>query len=347
MTNKTRKISKIGGYGLGVCAAIAMLPGCSGSPMPINPSGPTQSVAQPGISPQSLLSRSAQRNGTMAVHPDHSPSWMAADAKKQDLLYISDVGTYDVDVYSYPKGKLKGRLTGFGGPEGECVDAKGHVFIANFSLSNILEYAHGGTSPMATLSDPGYYPVGCSVDPTTGNLAVTNLVTTSGVGQGNVVIYKDATGNPKAYGNPVISEMNFCGYDSAGNLFVDGSTSGGAFAFAELSSGGTSLKNVSLNESIGIPGGVQWDGTHVAVGDRATNVIYQFTISGTKGKEAGSAPLTGAAEVNQFWIDGDKVIGSDPGRPNVGFWNYPAGGSPTKTLAGLNEPVGATISLGQ
>jgi hypothetical protein len=296
----------------------------------------------PSAAPQSVT---PQRNAAMTVHPDQSHSWMAPDAKNQALLYISDLNTYDVYVYAYPKGKLKGRLTGFGGPEGECVDKKGHVFIANFALSNVLEYAHGGTSPVATLSDPGYYPVGCSVDPTTGDLAVANYVSTGG-DPGNVVIYKDAKGVPTAYADPLVNEMTFCGYDNAGNLFVDGSTSGGTFAFDELPSGGASLEKILLNQSIGVPGGVQWDGTYVAVGDRAANVIYRFTINGIKGKEAGSVSLGDSSDVNQFWTDGSKVIGSDFGAANVGFWNYPTGGSPTKTISGLGKPVGATVSLG-
>jgi hypothetical protein len=325
-------MKKFNRYALGACAAIVILPSCTGSQMQINPSSATQSVAP-------------QHNGAMAVHPDRSPSWMAPDAKNQALLYISDLNTYDVYAYSYPKGKLKGRLTGFGGPEGECVDKKGHVFIANFAASNVLEFAHGGTSPVATLSDPGYYPVGCSVDPTSGNLAVANYVSTGGK-PGDVVVYKGAKGDPTAYADPLVNDMTFCGYDNAGNLFVDGLTSGATFAFDELSSGGTSLKKISLNQSIGVPGGVQWDGTYVAVGDRAANVIYRFTISGIKGKEEGSVSLGGASDVNQFWTDGSKVIGSDTGAANARFWNYPAGGSPTKTIGGLGEPVGATISLG-
>jgi hypothetical protein len=309
-------------YAIGVCAAIAMLPGCSGSQMPINPPGAT------------------------GAHPDLSSSWMAPDARNRDLLYVSDIGTYDVYVYSYPKGELKGTLTGFSGPEGECVDEKGHIFITNYSASNILEYAHGGTSPIATLSDPGYYPLSCSVDPTTGDLAVTNYRTT-GSGEGNVAIYKHAkSGRPVYYRVRVINAMGFCSYDNAGNLFVDGSTSGNAFAFAELPSGGTSFEKISLNQKIGFGGGVQWDGTHVAVADRDTNVIYQFAISGTKGNEVGSTPLIGASDVNQFWIEDPNVIGADPGAANVMFWNYPAGGSRTKTIGGLVEPVGVTVSRG-
>ena len=94
----------------------------------------------------------------MAVHPDHGRSWMAPQAKRDSLLYITDVGTNAVYAYSYPKGTLLGTLTGFDAPFGECVDNKGDVFIANIEASNILEYAHGGTSPIATLSDPATSP---------------------------------------------------------------------------------------------------------------------------------------------------------------------------------------------
>jgi hypothetical protein len=328
------KTSQLGQFALGVCAAIAMLPGCSGSQMQI-PSGATPSVAP-----------SAQRNGAMGVHPDHGRSWMAPEAKRDVLLYISDIDTFDVYVYAYPKGQLLGTLTGFNGPEGECVDKTGNVFVANYAASNILEFAHGGTSPIATLSDPGYFPGGCSIDPMTGNLAVINYTTTGG-GQGNVAIYKHAKDGPVYDADPSISEVYFGGYDNAGNLFVDGLTPGNAFAFAELPSGGRSFKKIKLNRYIGFPGGIQWDGTHVAVGDPIRNVIHQFAISGTKGTQAGSTPLVDASEVNQFWIEGAKVTGVDPRSANAMFWSYPAGGSPTKTITGLTEPVGVTVSKGK
>jgi hypothetical protein len=335
MTNKAMTISRFGRHAFGACAGIALLAGCGGSQTQFTPSGATQSD---GL---------AQRNGAMTVHPDHSRSWMAPEAKRDTLLYISDVGTNDVYVYAYPTGVFLGALTGFNGPEGECVDKTGNVFIANYTASNILKYAHGGTSSIATLSDPGYLPGDCSVDPTTGNLAVTNYLTT-GSGQGNVAIYKDAKGSPKAYYTaPFIHQMLFCGYDKGGNLFVDGEASGGAFAFAELPRGATSFKKISLNQHIEFPGAVQWDGTHMAVGDRNADVIYRFAIRGLNGKEVGSTPLIGSSNVNQFWIDGRKVVGSDPGAASVMFWNYPAGGSRTKTIGALDEPVGATISQGE
>lgn len=54
---------------------------------------------------------------------------------------------------------MKGTLTGFVRPQGECVDNAGDVFTADNGASNIADYAHGGTSPIAVLNDPGYVPL--------------------------------------------------------------------------------------------------------------------------------------------------------------------------------------------
>ena len=87
-------------------------------------------------------------------------------------------------------------ITGLSGPDGICSDKKGDIWVANNLAADVVEYKHGGTSPKATLSDPNVYPVGCSVDPMTGNLAVTNIFTTSG-GQGSVAVYAGAAGRPR------------------------------------------------------------------------------------------------------------------------------------------------------
>ncbi len=259
------------------------------------------------------------------------------------LLYISDTVSNSVYVYSYPQGKLKNTLYNFTEPAGECVDAAGNVFIANTGKFNILEYAHGGTTPIATLRDPAWFPVGCSVDPVTGDLAVTDFPISSG-SQGDVAIYRHAKGKPHRYTDAAITDMLLCSYDGSGNLFADGLTAGSAFAFAELRAGGKKLTNVTLDQTIVAAGGVGWDGKYVAVGDQSTNTIYQFSISGTKGKMVGSTQLGGASQVFQFWIDGSKVIGPDSGAGDAGIWSYPAGGNPVKTIKGLYAPLGAVVS---
>lgn len=140
---------------------------------------------------------SAERSSVVS-HFAHQHSWVAPDAKRHDLLYISDYGTYEVSVFSYPEGKLKGMLSGFIGPYGECADPSGHVYIAIENPPSVLEYAHGGTKPIATIADPGQYPYSCSYDPTSGDLAVTNEYSQSST-PGSVSIYRRARGEPHNY----------------------------------------------------------------------------------------------------------------------------------------------------
>ncbi len=80
---------------------------------------------------------------------------MLPEARGESLAYVSDSGTTGlVYVFSYPTGKRVGTLTGFYFPTGECVDKHGDVWVLNMSPEVIVEYAHGGTSPIATLDDP-------------------------------------------------------------------------------------------------------------------------------------------------------------------------------------------------
>ena len=279
--------------------------------------------------------------GSGAIKPAHrAGSWIAPDAKKKKLLYVSSALTDDVYVYSYSNQQLVGTLTGFKLPYGLCAGKMGDVWIVDDGAQQIVEYKHGGTSPIATLSDPGEYPEGCSVDPTTGNLAVTNFYSASG--NGSVAIYAHASGEPTTYSDPSIVNFRFCGYDDKGNLFADGANSSSEFALAELRKGGSGLTGITLQQKIEWPGGVQWDGKYVAVGDTDAGIIYR--TNGAGGKVKGSTTLGDSDYVNQFWIAGKTVVApSQDGNAGVGLYAYPAGGAPSKTIS-VEEPFGAAVS---
>jgi hypothetical protein len=104
------------------------------------------------------------------VHHDGARSHVIANAATSKLLYVSDISTDDVQIFTYPQGAPAGTLTGFDRPQGECVDAAGDVFVANTNASNIVEYAHGATTPVATLNDSGQFPVACAINPRNGEL---------------------------------------------------------------------------------------------------------------------------------------------------------------------------------
>ena len=136
------------------CVAFVVLAGCAGLP---SQSGVPAAVPQRAV------------DGT---HLAAGRSWMAAEAKSEDLLYVTNVRAQAVDVYAYPQGKLVGKLTGFGQPRSECADGAGDVWIADAGGFDVIEYSHAGVKPIVALNTAGS-PQGCSVDPVTGNLAVT------------------------------------------------------------------------------------------------------------------------------------------------------------------------------
>jgi hypothetical protein len=270
--------------------------------------------------------------------PDRGHSWMARSAKALNLLYISDVPARDVDVFSYPAGRLLGKLTGFEIPNGECVDKTGDVFVTDGELLEIREYAHGGTRPLATLSDPGAAE-DCSIDPMTGDLAVANSTSPrTPSGQGDIAIYKDAKGTPKTYANPDLFAAEFCAYDGSGNLFVSGRNYSDGPIYTELPKGTRTFRNIRLR-GIKAGGSVQWDGGYVVL-----RVGYHEIDRVSGAKVVGTTVLKGSPSQGQFWIQGNTII-LPQGLANVGFWSYPGGGKPAKTISGFDQPFGVTVSM--
>ncbi|MBV8530909.1 MAG: hypothetical protein JO104_06295 [Candidatus Eremiobacteraeota bacterium] len=300
--------------------------------------------------------KSGAVHGGGEMRPNRGRSWMRPSPDRCNrngalppcgLLYVTNYYANDVLVYS--NNKLVGTLTGFNGPDGICTDLAGDVWITNNLAGNAVEYAHGGTAPVSMVSDPNVYPLGCSVDPTTGNLAIANIYATKGT-QGSIAIYAGAQGPPAYYTDSSMYYVYYCGYDAAGNLFVDGRTIGGAFQFAELPKSSSTFTNITLSGATDyFPGNVQWDGSYVAVGDQQyqnANASAVYRTTGASGKVVGTTPLTGAKDVMGFYVlpKTHSLIGPDVDDNDVGLYRYPAGGNPTNRIAGFDGPSGAAIS---
>ncbi len=162
---------------LGFYTGAAILAGCGGPQAGIEaPSVALQTNSAAALTPVAsrLVAATMARNVVGPTHTDHLKSWMSSDARNiKKLLYTSDLSTNDVYVYNYQTGKVVGTLTGFNEPYGQCVDKKGEVWITNFEAASVVEYAHGRAQPIKTLNTDGSSD-GCSIDPTTGNLAVSS-----------------------------------------------------------------------------------------------------------------------------------------------------------------------------
>jgi hypothetical protein len=286
-----------------------------------------------------LLAACSPSNDTSTVVPQtpQSAAFHPAlnNAKgKGAYLYISDAGAGVVQGYTWPKLKPVGTLTGFSEPQGLCSHAD-NLFVANTEGLDVVEYAGGGTSPVATVSDPDGFPAGCSVDPETGDLAVANIINASGNTPGNVVIFKNAKGTPKEFSNPQLSQVFSVQYDGSGNLFVSALSSAGTPVLAELPAGKNVIKVVCPKLDLGqFAGGLAWDGRYLVVAvSNDLERIQGCTVVGH----------IRIAASTEFMISGNRLITTDPGNADVFIYAYPKGGSPLQTLSGFSEPIGVTV----
>ena len=161
-----------------------------------------------------------------------------------------------------------------------CSDAKGNVWLTTWRYSDheteVVEFAHGATTPFAAINGAGNNPRGCSVDPASGDLAVATYGGgSSNRNPGNVVVFPAAPKYPPVtYKVARDAHFFFCTYDANGNLYVDGISASNDFVFYELPKGASGFVAVTLNHAISGPGGVQWDGSHVAVADSSSFQIF-------------------------------------------------------------------------
>lgn len=309
----------------GIALAAAFLAGCGG----------TQSGAV-GALPTSYAS---------TIRPNvHGHSRLLSEAKNDDLIYAVG-GCGGSCILSYPGGTVVGSVDTSG--SAACADSKGNVFIT--SSTTVVEYAHGGTSPINTLSLPGDLAQGCSVDPTTGNLAVVFASK-----YGNIAIFSNAQGTPTFYNAPI--DALYCGYDNAGNLFVDGLT-GNTASLSELPTGSSSFTNFTLSGITGSPEQVQWDGKHMSIETvtKGNVTVARLDLSGTAATVIGKTRFRGVTGLaNQSWIIDNTVFvpfgtaGEHAITPKIGVWKYPRGGKAQakySAFQGMTNFLGVTLSI--
>ncbi len=299
----------------------------------------------------------------VAAHPDRRASWISPDLArgKSAVLFVSDSGTADVYIYSFPALKVIGTITGFTQPQGECSDTKGNVWVTDTSVQTIYELDHHGRLENE-LTDTQGYPVGCAWDATTGNLAVMNIFA-AGSSSGGVIVYLDATRAPSLYQNSNQYFYNFGGYDTSGNLFFDGRDANGNFMLSELPKGAKSAHTVKLTGgTIYFPGMVQWVSTKhdLIVGDQScgdvyTSCLYSVAIPKSGGVITGRINLKNSSggqicDLVQGVKYNTMIAGSDfnfcGSEPSTTYqWPYPGGGAPGSHNSTTDSvPVGAAIS---
>jgi hypothetical protein len=286
-------------------------------------------------------------------------------SRKSKLLYVSAFNGNDVTVYDYASGKEMGMLTGFSSPTGQCVDAKGDVYIANGN-GVVDEYAHGGKKAIKTFATSGD-AFGCSVDKAN-DLAVTDFLGASYTA-GSVTIFPKGSGQGTVYSNPTDCYYIWnAGYDDDGNLVMIAENQGSeAVTFCAVLKGSKSLTTLSASGfTIYSPDSTMWDGKYLALGDQQIggglqSGIVEATLSGSTLTQHAQVVLSDGCDgdythVIQPFIVGRKNTPVNDRRSvavaganefcsaDFRLWHYPKGGSPFKTLT--FQSGGQSVSIG-
>ncbi|HEY6326817.1 MAG TPA: hypothetical protein VIW73_09945 [Candidatus Cybelea sp.] len=290
----------------------------------------------------------------------------AAPRARDVRLFVSDYEAGAILVYSLPSLSLIKTISLVNQlPKGECSDNHGDVWVTNDVPQNAPrltnEFNHDGVL-INTLSDPFGFPgQGCAWDPTTGDLAVTNI--NFSCCSSNVLIYPGASGTPRQLGGEGIKFSYFLGYDSQGDLFFDGEDLNYQFTLSELPKGGQSAHDIDVSGGkIVFPGMVQsTDSATLYVGDidckhRQLSCLHRLSLNGSSAKiteevdlhDSGGFPLCnmmqGVIWTGHFY--GSSLQTCDTNSNATYIWRFPAGGKPQKGSSPQElQPYGAAISL--
>jgi hypothetical protein len=296
-------------YSLGGCAVAALFAGCGGA----------QSLSRV---------------------PAAAKNYAAQRSSRGDLIFVSadrNASGYYIFAWSYPRGRFAMKIGGASGI-GMCSDKAGDVWLAENAGRQLVEFDHSG-SIIKTLPDENndHAPWGCSVDPSTGNVAAINI------DDGKLVVYPNGSGSGTAYQTSLGAGYS-CAYDAHGNLFGYGTNRQYKGQLVELRAGSSTIGDISVRQTLPGNGWIQWDGNHLAMTAERQNdytaTIDRLRVTGSNAKVVGATVLASPRRLpqfgaSQFWIQGRTVaesIGYDG--KEIGLWNYPAGGKPKRVIVG-------------
>ncbi|MGB8908396.1 MAG: hypothetical protein WCC84_06575 [Candidatus Cybelea sp.] len=351
--------------------AAALLTNCSGGAGSQGSGFPQTvgvSAAGPAVPMLGRLTTSVAVRPPVTLYRDTRTSWISPDTRAPRLLFASDAGLGDVDIFTLPDFVLKGTITGFSEPQGMCAGIGGTVWVANTGTQQVIQLSR--TGHVNNVIDDSYgYPVGCAVNLRNGDVAVFNIFNVSG--EGGAYVYSCPSCTPTELTIPEFYFYYFGGYDPKGDLFVDGRSSSGSYALGEIPSGKTSGYVITVKGGSGeiyFPGFVQWykpDKYVVAADqlckDQNASCLYWVKISGSQGTIIGETdlenpsggPICDLVQAELDPVSNKNIVGGDynycgSGPSSLNRWLYPAGGIPTNTYdygSAYATPLGGAISV--
>ncbi|MGB8519276.1 MAG: hypothetical protein WCD38_03855, partial [Candidatus Tumulicola sp.] len=194
------------------------------------------------------------------------------------------------------------------------------------------------------------FPVDCSYDRSSGDLAVSNIIDTSG-GPGSFSIFKNGV-LQRTYVPPNMSRVYAVAYEGkTGVLWLDGADSSGIFALDTFFDG--TFKVIGIHgATIGFPGTLQWSAQTktIVLGDQDTFSAPTFYWIDDNGNVVGQTVLecgqtSDFCDIAQAAIKGSGIVGGDAVALTAARFPFSAGGAPVLEYpAPFVQPIGSAVS---
>jgi len=318
-------------------AAVAMLSACSGAgsqgasstlPGSVSQSQQRNDLSRSGISPKNLEVQRVLHSLGVRVSPDK---------KAAKDLFVSDFGTGAEEILANKTWTNTGSITdGIDGPDGNWVDKKGNLYVANYGGADITEYHKGSTSPSFTYSGVED-PVAVTTD-SKGNVYEGDFE------GGYVTEFPQGSNSITAQCSPG-GDVEGVAVDKSGNVYVaflDGSSG----RVVEYSGGLSGCSGTTLGVTVEFPGGMVLDKkSNLVLCDQDADAVDIIappysSVTGTLGSGY-SDPfhVTVNKKNNQAYV-------ANFGDFEIDVLSYPAGASKATlgSANGLSEPASAVDS---
>jgi hypothetical protein len=289
-----------------------------------------QDLSRSGLPANAVQPRLGQSSGHGVV-PD----------KKLKVLYVDDAGLNAVEILKNKTWSNTGSITnGINGPDGNWVDKKGNLYVANYSGPYITEYAPGGSSPSFTYTGGISDPVGVSTD-TKGNVFEADYL------GGYVEELPQGSNSPTNTCYPGGNVEGVAVNSKTGDVFVDYNASSGGAKIVEYKGGLSGCSGTVLGVTLSFAGGMVLDKKlNIIVCDQLGPTVDVIkppysSVSGTLGSGY-SDPfhVTINKKNNQAYVA--DYTGAD-----VQVLKYPSGTNQAtlNSANGLSSPFSAVDSL--
>lgn len=312
----------------GISLAAALLASCSSSAVPTGAPAPPLDRVRGGAS-----SRSVGPNGPLPRELPARRGWIVPN-KKNQLLYVSNEESSEIDVFSIPSDKLTGQITdGISQPEGIATDKNGNLYVADLGSDTVTVYPHGSTSPSQTLTESdGPDDVAVTED---GHVLAGDI-------DGGVDVYAPGASSPSSrLTNPDIGSVDGVGVDRHDNVYAAGENDSGGPVVVEFANMSGSGKNLNLTGLLGPTGAL--------VDKKGNLVISDYELPGINiyppGSTSPSATIANSEDPDRSALNKKENLIYVPEAFNgsVNIYKYPSGTLLTTiSLSGSSNFVSGT-----